>query len=112
MPSAPNLSPPASSAAVDAAVHRHPLLAGVPRRGKNRDSERRRDRAKRGTDRTAAECRRALNRGLAVAVTWTPGEPIGLMVADGGAVEEIAAARSDWHDPKWRRAMPPREIAR
>ena len=107
MPSAPNLSPPASSAAVDAAVHRHPLLAGVPRRGKNRDSERRRDRAKRGTDRTAAEIHEALNRGLELGLTRALGEQAGLMVEGGRA-----AARSDWHDPKWRRAMPRQEIAR
>ena len=38
-------------------------------------------------------------------VTWEFGEPIGLMVEDAGTVEEITAARSDGHDPEWRRVM-------
>ena len=40
----------------------------------------------------------ALNRGLAVELTWELGEQIGLMVEDVGTVEEIDAARSDPHD--------------
>ena len=35
MPSAPNLSPPASSAAVHAAIFRHPMWALTPQRGEN-----------------------------------------------------------------------------
>ena len=40
----------------------------------------------------------ALNRGLAVELTWELGEQIGLMIEDVGTVEEIDAARSDPHD--------------
>ena len=105
MPSAPNLNPPVSSAAVRAAVHRHGMLAGATRRGKNHDSERGRERAKCVTARTAAEFHRALNRGRKGGVTRGLGEQVGLMVEYGGAVEEISAAASDRHDPKWRRAM-------
>ncbi len=112
MPSAPNLNPPASSAAVHAAVHRHPLLAGAPQGGKNRDSEKGKERAKCGTARTEAEFHEALNRGLEIGLTRGLGEQAGLMVADGGAEEQITAARSDRHDPEWMRAMPRQEIAR
>ena len=105
MPFAPNLNPPASSAAVHAAVQRHPLLAGATQRGKNQDSERKRERVKRGTARTEAEFHEPLNRGLEGGVTRELGEQAGLMVEDGGAVEEITAAPSDRHDPEWMRAM-------
>ena len=47
---------------------------------------------------TEAEFHEALNRGLAVELTWELGERIGLMVEDVGTVEEIDAARSDPHD--------------
>ena len=47
----------------------------------------------------------ALNRGRALERTREPGERIGVMVEDGGAVEEIAAAWSELHAPEWRRAM-------
>ena len=40
----------------------------------------------------------ALNRGLAVALTWELGEQIGLMVEDVGTVAEIDQARHDRHD--------------
>ncbi len=100
MPSGPNLNPPASSAAVHAAVHRHSPLPGPTRRGKNHDSERGRERAKCVTARTAAEFHRALNRGLAVEVTRGLGEQVGLMVKDGGAGASLA------------REMPRQEIAR
>ena len=50
------------------------------------------------TTTTEAEFHEALNRGLAVEVTWELGERIGLMVEDVGTVEEIAAARRDRHD--------------
>ena len=40
----------------------------------------------------------ALNRGLAVELTWELAEQLGLMVEDVGTVEEIDAARSDPHD--------------
>ena len=101
MPSAPNLNPPASSAA----VQRRPLLAGATQRGKIQDSERNRERVKCGTARTEAEFHEPSNRGLEVGVTRELGEQAGLMVADGSAVEKIAAARSDRHDPEWMRAM-------
>ena len=45
-----------------------------------------------------AEFHEALNRGIAVEVTWELGERIGLMVEDVGTVEEINAARRDRHD--------------
>ena len=121
MPSAPNLNPPASSAA----VQRHALLAGVTQGGNNQDSNKGKERATRVTARTAAEFHEPLNRGLAVAVTWTPGEPVGLMVEGGDAVEELAAARSDRRDPEYdarltvertsaspARQLPRQEIAR
>ena len=54
---------------------------------------------------TEAEFRGALNRGLAVEVTWEFGEQINLMAEGGGTVEEITAARSDGHEPEGRRAM-------
>ena len=47
---------------------------------------------------TEDEFHEALNRGLAVELTWELGEQIGLMVEDVGTVEEIDAARSDPHD--------------
>ena len=47
---------------------------------------------------TEAEFHEALNRGLAVELTWELGERIGLMVEDVGSVEEIDAARHDRHD--------------
>ena len=47
---------------------------------------------------TEDEFHEALNRGLAVELTWELGEQIGLMVEDVGTVEEINAARSDPHD--------------
>ena len=47
---------------------------------------------------TEAEFHEALNRGLAVELTWELGEQIGLMVEDVGTVEEINAARHDRHD--------------
>ena len=47
---------------------------------------------------TEDEFHEALNRGLAVELTWELGEQIGLMVEDVGTVEEINAAGSDPHD--------------
>ena len=47
---------------------------------------------------TEDEFHEALNRGLAVELTWELGEQIGLMVEDVGTVEEINAARRDRHD--------------
>ena len=44
---------------------------------------------------TEAEFHEALNRGLAVELTWELGEQIGLMVEDVGTVEEIDQARHD-----------------
>ena len=54
---------------------------------------------------TEAEFHEARNRGLAVEVTWEPGETIGVMLEDGGAARESAAADSDRHEPEWRRSM-------
>ena len=54
---------------------------------------------------TEAEFHEARNRRLAVEVTWEPGETIGVMLEDGGAARESAAAGSDRHKPKWRHAM-------
>jgi len=47
---------------------------------------------------TEEEFHAALNRGLAVELTWELGERIGLMVEDVGAVADINAARRDRHD--------------
>ena len=47
---------------------------------------------------TEAEFHEALNRGLAVELTWELGEQIGLMVEDVGTVAEIDQARHDRHD--------------
>ena len=54
---------------------------------------------------TEAEFHEARNRGLAVEVTWEPGEPIGVMLEDGGAAEESSAAGSEGYEPEWRHAM-------
>ena len=45
-----------------------------------------------------AEFHEALNRGLAVELTWELAEKIGLMVEDVGTVAEIDQARDDRHD--------------
>ena len=100
MPSAPNLNPPASSAAVAAAVHRHPLLAGATQGAKTPDSKRKRERVKCGTARTEAEIHEALNRGLELGLTRALGAQAGLMVEGGRAAASLA------------RAMPRQEIAR
>ena len=47
---------------------------------------------------TEAEFHEALNRGLAVELTWELAERIGLMVEDVGTVAEIDQARHDRHD--------------
>ena len=57
------------------------------------------------TARPEAAFHGALDRRLALELTREPGERIGVMLEGGGAVEEIAAARSDRHAPEWRRAM-------
>ena len=54
---------------------------------------------------TEAEFHEARNRGIAVEVTWEPGEPIGVMLDDGGAARESTAADTDRHKPEWRRSM-------
>ena len=101
----PNLNPPASSVAVHAAIFRHPLWALTPQRGENPDPERGSEQVKCVPARAEAAFHGALNRRLALELTREPGERIGVMVEGGGAVEEIAAARRDWHEPEWRRAM-------
>ena len=47
---------------------------------------------------TEAEFHEALNRGLAVELTWELGDEIGLMKENVGTVAEINAARRDRHD--------------
>ena len=54
---------------------------------------------------TEAEFHEARNRGLAVEVTWEPGETIGVMLEDGGTAEESSAAGSEGYEPEWRHAM-------
>ena len=54
---------------------------------------------------TEAEFHEARNRRLAVEVTWEPGETIGVMLEDGGAVEESSAVGSEGYEPEWRHAM-------
>ena len=44
--------------------------------------------------------RGAFNRRLAVELTLEPGERIGVMLEDVGAVEEIAAGGSEGHEPE------------
>ena len=56
------------------------------------------DGSKYATASDEAEFHKALNRGLAVELTWELAEQIGLMVEDVGTVEEIDAARHDSHD--------------
>ena len=102
MASTPNLNPPVSSAAVHAAI----FQAKAPRRGENPDPERGRQRAKCVPARTETQFRGALNRGLTIEVTREPAEQIGVMGEDGGSVEEITTARSELHDPEWRRGLP------
>ena len=105
MPSAPNLNPPASSVAVHAAIFRHPMWTVTPQRGENPDPERASERVKCVPARAAAEFHGTFDRRLALDLTREPGERTGVMVEERGAVEEITAARSDRHEPEWRRAM-------
>ena len=92
MPSAPKLNPPASSVAVHAAIFRHPMWALTPQSGENPDPERGSEQVKCVSARAAAEFHEALNRGLALELTREPGERIGVMVEDGGTVDEVGAA--------------------
>ena len=102
MPSTPNLNPPASSVAVHAPVYCDPLRAGTPGKDKN-DSERGREQVKCVTSRAEAEFRGALDRRLALELTREPGERVGVMLEDGGAVEAVTVAGSDRNEPEWRR---------
>ena len=79
MPSAPNLNPPVSSAAVHAAIFRHPMWALTPQRGENPDPERGSERVKCVPARAEAAFHGALNRGFAVELTREPRERIGVM---------------------------------
>ena len=99
MPSAPNLNPPASSVAVHAAIFRHPMWALTPQRGENPSPERGSERVKCVPARAEAAFHGALDRGFALELTREPGERTGVTLADGGRVEEGAAARSDGHHP-------------
>ena len=92
MPSAPNLNPPVSSAAVHAAIFRHPMWALTPRRGENPDPERGSERVKCVPARTEAEFHGTFDRGLALELTREPAERIGVMGEDGGSVDKITAA--------------------
>ena len=105
MPSAPNLNPPVSSAAVHAAIFRHPMWARTPQRGENPDPERASERVKCVPARTEAGFHGAFDRGVAVELTREPGERIGVMGEDLGSVDKITAGRSELHELEWRRAM-------
>ena len=105
MPSAPNLNPPVSSAAVHAAIFRHPMGARTPQRGENPNPERASERVKCVPARTEAAFHGALNRGVAVELTREPRERIGVMGEDLGSVDKITAGRSELHELEWRRAM-------
>ena len=105
MPSTPNLNPPVSSAAVHAAIFRHPMWALTPQRGENPDPERASERVKCVPARAVAAFHGAFDRGFAVELTREPGERIGGMGEDGGSVDKITAGRSDRHELEWRRAM-------
>ena len=105
MPSAPNLNPPASSAAVHAAIFRHPMGARTPQRGENPDPERASERVKCVPARAEAAFHGALNRGVAVELTREPRERIGVMGEDLGSVDKITAGRSELHAQEWRRTM-------
>ena len=101
MPSALNLNPHVSSAAVHAAI----FQAKAPRRGENSDPERGRQRVKCVPARTETQFLGAFDRGLELELTRGTRERTGRMVEDGGAVEEITAAWSELHAPEWRRVM-------
>ena len=105
MPSAPNLNPPVSSAAVHAAIFRHPMWALTPQRGENLNPERGSERVKCVPARAEAAFHGAFDRGFAVELTREPGERIGVMGEDGGSVDKITAGRSELHELEWRRAM-------
>ena len=55
--------------------------------------------------RTETQFLGAFDRGLALELTREPGERIGVMVEDVGAVEAITAAGGELHAQEWRRAM-------
>ena len=55
--------------------------------------------------RTEAEFHGAFDRRGAFERTREPGERIGVMLEDGGAVEESSAAGSEGYEPEWRHTM-------
>ena len=55
--------------------------------------------------RTEAGFHEPFDRRLALERAWEPGEPIGLMLEEGGAVREITAAGGHRHAQEWRHAM-------
>ena len=112
MPSAPKLNPPASSAAVHAAIFRHPMWALTPQRGENLNPERGSEQVKCVSARAEAAFHGAFDRRLALELTREPGERIGVMVEDGGAVDAIAAARRERHEQESRRAMAEKSLGR
>ena len=105
MPSAPNLNPPVSSAAVHAAIFRHPMWALTPQRGENLNPERASERVKCVPARAAAAFHGAFDRRLALDLTRKAAERIGGMGEDRGSVDKITAGRSELHELEWRRTM-------
>ena len=103
MPPAPNLHPPASSAAAlwglrpPNGLH-FPMGADKPREEETMIHKKKENGETYATATTEAEFHEALNRGYAVELTRELGEQIGLMAEDVGTVEEIDAARHDRHD--------------
>ena len=92
MPSALNLNPHVSSAAVHAAI----FQAKAPRRGENSDPESGRQRVKCVPARTETQFLGALNRGLELTREPESG-PAGW--------SRTGAAWSELHAPEWRRVM-------
>ncbi len=101
MPSAPNLNPPVSSAAVHATIFQEK----APQRGENLNPERGREQVKCVSARAAAEFHGAFDRRLALELTREPGERIGVMVEDLSTVEAITVAGGELHEQEWRHAM-------
>ena len=104
MPRAPNFNPPVSSAAAPGGLRPssafHFLMGGDNQRERETMIKKKEENGEKyATATTEAEFHEALNRGLAVELTWELAERIGVpMNEDVGTVEEINAARFDRHD--------------
>ena len=99
MPRAPNLNPPASSAAAPQAIFYFLMGAEQPREGETMIQKKEENGEKYATATTEAEFHEALNRGLAVELTRELAEQIGVpMNEDVGTVERSTQARHDRHD--------------